>query len=67
MKKEIKNWTKTISIPMEIAVSIIIFSLVGYYVGKKSLGENGAIVGLILGTITGFFLAIKYLINLFRS
>lgn len=67
MKNNIKNFSKAIQVPMELAISIIAFALIGYYLGKHFFGENASIIGLIMGAIIGFFSAIKYLTTLFRS
>lgn len=62
-----KDWIKSIGVPMEIAFSILAFSLIGYYLGKHLGGKTGAVVGISLGAIIGFFAAIKYLSSLFES
>lgn len=62
------NWLRAIGAGFDVALTISVCAFIGYYLGGGRLNEvtTLSIIGLVIGTLSGLFIAIYSIIKMFE-
>jgi len=62
------NWLRAIGAGFDVAISISVCAFIGYYICGGRLNEATplSIIGLVIGTLFGLFIAIYSIIKMFE-
>ena len=61
------NWLRAIGAGFDLALTITVCAFIGYYLGGGRLNEvtTLSIIGLVMGALFGFFIAIYSILRMF--
>jgi putative Mn2+ efflux pump MntP len=63
---ELKNIVMPLGASIELATTVLIFTFLGYYIGKK-LGESVSVLGALVGVFIGLFLGVRGLVEKYKN